>query len=83
MVVKVKDAKTTRKESKCSAYDNTKKAVCICVACNCFCSLRKVKAESEAAERSDYLLLKKSTLQYAGVDGKDREKKHGNNERED
>ena len=24
MVVKVKDAKTTRKQSKCSAYDNTK-----------------------------------------------------------
>ena len=41
-----------------------------------------MKAESEA-ERSDYLLLKKSTLQYAGVDGKDREKKHDKNERED
>ena len=26
MVVKVKDAKTTRKQSKCSAYDNTKKS---------------------------------------------------------
>ena len=26
MVVKVKDAKTTRKQSKCSAYDSTKKA---------------------------------------------------------
>ena len=49
MVVKVKDAKTTRKQIKCSAYDNTKKKpVRICVACNCFCSWRKVKAESEA-----------------------------------
>ena len=72
MVVKVKDAKTTRKQSKCSAYDNTKKPVCICVACNCFRSWRKVKAESEAAERSDYQLQK--NLQYAGDDGKDREK---------
>ena len=55
LVVKVNDAKTTRKQSKCSAYDNTeKKPVCIRVACNCFCkSCRKVKAESEA-ERSDY-----------------------------
>ena len=26
MVVKVKDAKTTRKQSKCGAYDNTKKS---------------------------------------------------------
>ena len=51
LVVKVNDAKTTRKQSKCSAYDNTKKKpVCIWVACNCFCnSWRKVKAE-----RSDY-----------------------------
>ena len=42
MVVKVKDAKTMRKQSKSSAYDNTKKKpVCICVAFNCFCSWRK------------------------------------------
>ena len=72
MVVKVKDAKKTRKQSKCSAYDNTKKKpVCICVACNCFCSWRKVKAESEA-ERSELPATK--NLQYAGDDGKDREK---------
>ena len=31
-----------------------------------------MKAESEAAERSDYQLQK--NLQYAGDDGKDREK---------
>ena len=74
MVVKVKDAKTTRKQSKCSAYDNTKKKpVCICVACNCFCSWRKVKAESEA-ERSDYQVQK--NLQYAGDDGKGQGKRN-------
>ena len=72
MVVKVKDAKTTQRQSECSAYDNTKKKpVCICVACHCFCSWRKVKAESEA-ERSYYWPQK--NLQYAGDDGKDREK---------
>ena len=72
MVVKVKDAKTTRKQSKCSAYDNTKKARLYLCSLQLLCSWRKVKAESEAAERSDYQLQK--NLQYAGDDGKDREK---------
>ena len=69
LVVKVNDAKTTRKQSQCSAYDNTKKArlnglfwCCrmrytntnVCIRVACFCdSWRKVKAESEA-DRSDY-----------------------------
>ena len=82
MVVKVKDAKTTQKQIKCSAYDNTKKKpVRICVACNCFCSWRKVKAESEAERlvttsyKNIYSMLE--TTEKAG------KKKHDKNERED
>ena len=81
MVVKVKDAKTTRKQIKCSAYDNTKKSPSICVACNCFCSWRKVKAESEA-ERLVITSYKNiySMLETTEKTGK---KKHDKNERED
>ena len=80
MVVKVKDAKTTRKQSKCSAYDNTKKARLYLCSLQLLLQLEKVKAESEA-ERSDYQVQK--NLQYAGDDRKDRKKKHDKNERED
>ena len=76
------DAKTTRKQSKCSAYDNTKKKpVCIRVACNCFCdSWRKVKAESEA-ERTTTTATKKSIVCWRRR--KRQGKKHDKNERED
>ena len=75
MVVKVKDAKTTRKQSKCSEYDNTKKARLYLCSLQLLLQLEKSGSrdpESEAAERSDYQLQK--NLQYAGDDGKDREK---------
>ena len=48
MVVKVKDAKTTRKESKCSAYDNTKKSRLYLCSLQLLLQLEK----SESRERS-------------------------------
>ena len=58
-----------------------KKPVRICVACNCFCSWRKVKAESEA-ERLVTTSYKNihSMLETTEKTGK---KKHDKNERED
>ena len=74
------DARTTRKQSKCNAYDNTKKPVCTRVACNCFYNIsRTVKAESEAG-RSDHKLQK--IYSVLEVDEKTEKKKHEENERE-
>ena len=71
MVVKVKDAKTTRKQSKCSAYDNTKKARLYLCSLQLLLQLQK----SESRERSrEKLRLATKFRQYAGDDGKDREK---------
>ena len=62
LVVKVNDAKTTRKQSKCSAYDNTKKARLY--SCSLQLLLQQLK-KSESRERSREKWLfatKKSTV---------------------
>ena len=71
MVVKVKDAKTTRKQSKCSAYDNTKKARLYLCSLQLLLQLQKSESRERSREKLR-LAMHTKNRQYAGDDGKDR-----------
>ena len=61
MVVKVKDAKTTRKQSQCSAYDNTKKARLYLCSLQLLLQLQKSESRERSKEKLR-LATKKSTV---------------------
>ena len=82
MVVKVKDAKTTRKQSKCSAYDNTKKARLYL--CSLQLLLQLEKSESrERSRREKWLPATKKIYSMLETTEKTGKKKHDKNERKD
>ena len=82
MVVKVKDAnyRTMRKQSKCSAYDNTKKA------CLYLCSLQLLlqleKSESREAKQREVTSSYKNIYSMLETTEETGKKKHDKNERE-
>ena len=81
MVVKVKDAKTTLKQSKCSAYDNTKKARLYL--CSLQLLLQLLKCESRERSREKLRPSYKKIDSMLETTEKTGKKKHDKNERED
>ena len=70
-----------RKQSMCSAYDNTKKKpVCIRVACTTFATAGESKQRAE--QREEVTTSYNKNLQYVGDDEKTGKKKHDKNKRE-
>ena len=81
MVVQVKDAKTTRRQSKCSAYDNTKKARLYL--CSLQLLLQLAKSENRERSREKLLLATKKIYSMLETTEKTGKKKHDKNKRED